>query len=132
MWAKERRLADEQSSLENQKNSDTIETNKITDAKQQARESAKLQKQLSNKIQRLKKDIEAKENEIAELESSISEVEGQLAAPPEGWSPAKIAEVAQEHSALNAKLDEAMQAWEDLNAESQQTSDELNAIRGGK
>ena len=61
MWAKERRMADEQSSIENQKNSDTIETNKITDAKQQARESAKLQKQLSNKIQRFKKDIEAKE-----------------------------------------------------------------------
>ena len=132
MWAKERRMADEQSSLENQKNSDSIETIKITDAKQQARESAKLQKQLSNKIQRLKKDIEAKENEISELESSISEIEGQLAAPPEGWSPAKIAEVAQQHSALNAKLDEAMQAWENLNAESQQTSDELNAIRGGK
>ena len=80
----------------------------------------------------MKKDIEAKENEISELESSISEVEGQLAAPPEGWSPAKIAEVAQQHSVLNAKLDEAMQAWENLNAESQQTSDELNAIRGGK
>ena len=132
LWAKERRLADEQDSKENQNISENNETNKITDVKQQARESAKLQKQLSNKIQRLKRDIEAKENEISELESSISEVEGQLAAPPEGWSPAKIAEVAQQHSALNVKLDEAMQAWENLNAESQQTSDELIAIRGGK
>ena len=66
------------------------------------------------------------------MEAKISEVEGQLAAPPEGWSPAKIAEVAQQHSALNAKLDEAMQAWEDLNSENEQTSEELKAIREGR
>ena len=132
MWAKERRMADEQNYNNDQNIIENSENSKITDAKQQARESAKHQKQLSNKIQRLKKDIDSIENEIAELESGIGEVEGQLAAPPDEWSPAKIAEIAQQHSILNAKLDEAMLLWENLNAESQKTSDELNAIRGGK
>ncbi len=127
MWAKERRLADEQELKE----SDIIDNQKVSDSKQQARENAKYQKQLSNKLQKLKKEIETKENEIAQLESDISEIEGQLATPPEGWSAMKIAEIAQQHSTLNAKLDEAMQAWENLNAENQQTSDELKEIRGG-
>ena len=128
MWAKERRLADEQDSKANL-SQDKNETVKPVDAKQQARENVKLQKQLSNRLQKLKKEIEAKENEISLLESNISEVEGLLAAPPENWSPAKIAEVAQQHSSLNAKLDEAMQSWENLNTESQQTYEEIEKIR---
>ena len=129
MWAKERRLADEQ---DLEKSINTKQSDKNIDLKQQARDSMKYQKQLSNRLQKLKKDIEAKEYEISVLESNISEIEGQLAAPPEEWSPAKIAEVAQQHSSLNAKLDEAMNIWENLNAENQQTSDELKEIRGGK
>lgn len=132
MWARERRLADEADSIQAQGVAGIAASVKIPDAKQQARETVKQQKQLSNKLQKLKKDIEAKENEIAELETKISEVEGQLAAPPDGWSPAKIAEVAQQHSVLNVKLDEAMQAWEDLNSENEQTSEELKAIREGR
>lgn len=132
MWARERRLADEADAATNQGVNTAVEAEKIPDAKQQARDTVKLQKQLSNRLQKLKKDIEAKENEISELETKISEVEGQLAAPPDGWSPAKIAEVAQQHSTLNAKLDEAMQAWEDLNSENEQTSEELKAIREGR
>lgn len=132
MWARERRLADEADSIQAQGVAGIAASVKIPDAKQQARDTVKQQKQLSNKLQKLKKDIEAKENEIAELETKISEVEGQLAAPPDGWSPAKIAEVAQQHSVLNVKLDEAMQAWEDLNSENEQTSEELKAIREGR
>lgn len=132
MWARERRLADEADSIQAQGVAGIAASAKIPDAKQQARDTVKQQKQLSNKLQKLKKDIEAKENEIAELETKISEVEGQLAAPPDGWSPAKIAEVAQQHSVLNVKLDEAMQAWEDLNSENEQTSEELKAIREGR
>lgn len=132
MWTRERRLADEADSIQAQGVAGIAASVKIPDAKQQARDTVKQQKQLSNKLQKLKKDIEAKENEIAELETKISEVEGQLAAPPDGWSPAKIAEVAQQHSVLNVKLDEAMQAWEDLNSENEQTSEELKAIREGR
>lgn len=132
MWAREKRLADELDSKNDTNTLENIDNPKITDSKQQARENVKIQKQLSNKLQKLKKDIEEKENEISLLESNISEIEGQLATPPEGWSAQKIAEVAQQHSSLTTKLDDAMKAWEDLNAESQQTSDELQEIRGGK
>ena len=132
LWARERRLADEQDSLAQQSAYNDVDQPKVIDSKQQARDTVKLQKQLSNKLQRLKKDIEAKENEIAELEAKISQVEAQLASPPEGWSPAKIAEVAQQHSSLNKKLDDAMGAWENLNSENDQTSEELKAIREGR
>lgn len=134
MWAKERRLADEADAANARgiTGSETAVLEKIPDAKQQARDIVKLQKQLSNKLQRIKKDIEAKEQEVSELEAAISEVEGQLAAPPSEWSPAKIAEVAQQHASLNEKLETAMQAWEDLNNENEATSKELQEIREGR
>ena len=131
MWAKESRLTSE-ISLGSTSPKTEASKEELSDPKQQARELAKLQKQLSNKIQRIQKAIEAKEGEIAEIETGISRLESSLASPPAEWTPAKLVELTQQHSALNAKLDEAMEAWECLNLESEQALNELKAIREGK
>lgn len=131
IWARERRLADEEARTVSS-GSLTRVTDKVLDSKERARNNTKLQKQLSNRLQKLKKNIEAKEEEIGALERDISEIEGLLAAPPEDWTATKITEAARQHSVLNAKLEDIMQLWEELNVESEQTSNELKAIREDK
>ncbi|GAB4279640.1 MAG: ABC-F family ATP-binding cassette domain-containing protein [Candidatus Rifleibacteriota bacterium] len=103
----------------------------ITEKKQIARENMKLQKQLSNRIQRIKRDIANNENEISVFESAIAQVEGQLAKPPDDWNAAKLAEVAIQHAELNSLLEKAIEAWESLHLELNNTESELEKLKEG-
>ncbi len=103
----------------------------IPDRKQQAREDVKQQKQLSNRLQKLKREIEEHEKHIACVEQQLAEVEGQLACPPPDWNASRVAEVARTHADLNSRLEAAMSAWEALHLENEQTVAELSRLREG-
>ncbi len=103
----------------------------ISDRKQQAREEVKQQKQLNNRLQKLKREIDEQEKQIACYELQIAEVEGQLASPPLEWSAARVAEVAQTHATLSSQLEAAISAWENLHLENEQASAELARLKEG-
>ena len=103
----------------------------ISEKKQQARENARLQRQLSNKIQRIHRDIGENENEISALESQIADLEEILAHPPMDFDAGKIAEVSLKHSDLNASLNEAMISWENLHSELEANETELTRLKEG-
>lgn len=101
------------------------------DRKQLARDSVKQQKQLNNRLQKLKREIDEYEEIIARFEQQLADVEGQLANPPLEWNPARVAEVAARHADINARLDAAMTAWEGLNSENEQAAAELARLKEG-
>jgi ATP-binding cassette subfamily F protein 3 len=103
----------------------------LSDKKQQARENYKLQKQLSNKIQRLKRDIEEHEGAISNFENEIAQIEAVLAKPPASYDAGKISEVSLKHAGLNENLQSAMQTWEGLHAELDSTENQLNQLKEG-
>ena len=126
LWAKSRRdLSGSES------DNDDGGVVQVTDRKQQAREDIKQQKQLNNRLQKLKREIEENEKQIAGFERLLAEVEAQLASPPLEWSPTRVAEVAQSHAELNARLESAMSAWEALHLENEQTAAELARLKEG-
>lgn len=126
LWAKSRRdLSGSES------DNDDGGVVQVTDRKQQAREDIKQQKQLNNRLQKLKREIEENEKQIAGFERLLAEVEAQLASPPLEWSPTRVAEVAQSHAELNACLESAMSAWEALHLENEQTAAELARLKEG-
>jgi ATP-binding cassette subfamily F protein 3 len=125
LWA--RKFQEESEPIDDQKSPEQT----ISQRKQQARENVKLQKQLSNKIQRLKRDIVENENEISDFENAITELETVLARPPEDWDATKIAEVSLKHSDLSSSLNQAMTAWENLHSELGNTESELEKLKEG-
>lgn len=106
-------------------------TRKLSDKKQQARDNAKLQRQISNRIQRIKKDIGNNEENIAAFETQIAEVEAILACPPQNFDGAKIAEVSLRHSQLNISLNQALESWESLHLELNENESELEKLKEG-
>jgi len=126
MWAKSRR---DLSGSESDNDGGSVV--QVSDRKQQAREDIKQQKQLNNRLQKLKREIEENEKQIAGFERQLAEVESQLASPPLEWSPTRVAEVAQNHAELNARLESAMSAWEALHLENEQTAAELARLKEG-
>ncbi len=104
-------------------------TQNVSDKKQQARETVKLQKQISNKIQRLKRDIVENESEISVFESEIAQIEEILACPPTDFDAARIAEISLRHSDLNENLNHALENWETLHNELSQNEAELERLR---
>lgn len=106
-------------------------TRKLSDKKQQARDNAKLQRQISNRIQRIKKDICSNEENIAAFETQIAEVEEILACPPQNFDGAKIAEVSLRHSQLNISLNQALESWESLHLELNENESELEKLKEG-
>lgn len=103
----------------------------VPDRKQQARDINKQQKQLSNRLQKLKREIEEAEARVNHLERDLAEVEEQLACPPSEWSPVRVAEAAASHADINAQLEQALVAWEGLHGEDQQVSTELARLKEG-
>lgn len=103
----------------------------VSDRKQQARENAKLQRQLSNRIQRLKRDISENENEISGFETRIAQLEEILASPPADFDATRITEVAVQHSDLNESLIQAMEAWEQLHSDLNSSESELEKLKEG-
>ncbi len=126
MWARSRR---DLSGSESDNDGGSVV--QVSDRKQQAREDIKQQKQLNNRLQKLKREIEENEKQIAGFERQLAEVEAQLASPPLEWSPTRVAEVAQNHAELNARLESAMSAWEALHLENEQTAAELARLKEG-
>ena len=107
------------------------ENRTITDKKQQARENNKQQKQLSNRLQKLKREIEDAEARVAQLEVALAAVEGQLTNPPAEWNPARVADAARQHASINTELEQAIAAWEGLHSEDEQVSSELTRLKEG-
>ncbi|PKL45201.1 MAG: ABC transporter ATP-binding protein [Candidatus Riflebacteria bacterium HGW-Riflebacteria-1] len=107
------------------------ETRTVSDKKQMARENNKQQKQLSNRLQKLKREIEEAESRVSQLEMALAEVEGQLASPPAEWAPARVAEAARRHADVNVQLEQAIAAWEGLHGEDEQVSAELTRLKEG-
>ena len=125
LWAKKHRISEEV----------TTDSNSfgpvVPEAKQVARDTRKQQKQLSNKMQRLKRDIEAAEAKIGEKEEEMQSLEETLAQPPSDWDVDKLAQASNSHQHLNSELEQAMESWEDLNAQLEETEKQLNDLRGG-
>jgi ATP-binding cassette subfamily F protein 3 len=124
IWAAKYRVEESE-----EKNRETAQT--VTDKKQQAREIYRLQKQLNNKAQRLRKDISDNEAMINDVENSIAGIESQLASPPPEFNADKIAEVSCRHAELNNDLDNAMKTWENLHSELDQIEGQLEKLKEG-
>ncbi len=125
MWARQRRepLIEAESEI--------AQAAVVVDKKQLARDNVKQQKQLSNRLQKLVREIEECEARIAQLEQLLSEVEGQLADPPAEWNAAKVAEAAGRHAEINGHLEEAMNGWETLNTENERAKADLAKLKEG-
>ncbi|MEW6709095.1 MAG: ABC-F family ATP-binding cassette domain-containing protein [Candidatus Riflebacteria bacterium] len=116
---------------ETAENEDASQVKNVSDKKQQARETVKLQKQISNKIQRLKRDIVENESEISVFETEIAQIEEILACPPTDFDAARIAEISLRHSDLNENLNQALENWETLHNELSQNEAELERLKEG-
>ncbi|PKL47237.1 MAG: ABC transporter ATP-binding protein [Candidatus Riflebacteria bacterium HGW-Riflebacteria-2] len=103
----------------------------VTDKKQLARENNRMQKQLSNRLQKLKREIEEAEMQVSRLERALAEVEGQLASPPPEWNPQRVAEAASRHAEINTSLEKALSVWEGLHGEDCQVNAELARLKEG-
>lgn len=101
----------------------------VPSKKQAAREAFKLQRQLSNRLQRISRDIDSCENSIEDIESSIDEAEQILASPPPGSEPDYLAEVSTSHAGFNNKLAQAMESWENLHTEFNEIESELARLK---
>lgn len=124
MWARSRRENADGGDDENAGNGTSL-----NDRKQQARDIVKQQKQLNNRLQKLGREIEECENRISQLEQLLAQVEGQLADPPAEWNAAHVAEAATRHAEVNSMLEQALQAWEELNSSSEQANAELAKLK---
>ncbi|NCB38249.1 MAG: ATP-binding cassette domain-containing protein [Erysipelotrichia bacterium] len=128
MWARQRR----EISAEDADVAATASASvQVSDRKQLARENVKQQKQLNNRLQKIKREIDEHESKIEHFERLLAEVEGQLADPPHGWNAAEVADAARRHAEINSSLDTAMAAWENLNTENEQVASELARLKEG-
>lgn len=127
LWARQCREVDAEPSA--QVAADEIRP--VPDRKQQARENNRLQKQLSNRLQKLKREIEEAESQVVKLETELAAVEEQLACPPSEWSPLRVTEAANRHAEINAQLEKALTAWECLHGEDEQVAAELTKLKEG-
>jgi ATP-binding cassette subfamily F protein 3 len=125
LWARKHRLADNPEISEEAGELAAP----ISDKKQQARDTHKLQKKLNNRIQKVRKEIENKELEIAQAEEKVAEIEQQLAAPPAGWSPEKVVEASNLHMQFNNDLEGLLEDWENMNSELSEAEAELAEIK---
>lgn len=125
MWSKQNR--DYENSDEVSQQSTEISTD---NKKQQQIERIKLQKQFSNKLQKLKREIENSENKVAEAEAKVSEIERLLANPPDSWNAAQLTKASENHKIATKELEEAMTMWENLCKQSEETELELSKLKG--
>lgn len=128
MWTRQRREVTPESL---DAGPDALPGAPLLDRKQLARDEAKQKKQLNNRLQKIKREIEDHEAEIARFEQLLANVESQLANPPLEWNAAKVAEVAQQHAEINTQLDAAMTTWEGLNSDNEQVCTELAKLKEG-
>ncbi len=125
MWARSRREPDDAEISA----ADSSQNNVPVDRKQQARDNVKLQKQLSNRLKKLQREIEECEELIEELEIQKQELEARLAEPPSGWDAEKISEAGAMHAQLTLKLENAVASWEEFNNSSEESSQELTRLK---
>jgi ATP-binding cassette subfamily F protein 3 len=99
------------------------------DKKQRQRDLNKLQRQLSNKLQRHKREIEELEGKISEHEGEIERVEGLLSHPPGDWGVERLADLGGRHLELQGELEGLIAHWEALCEENEATEQELSELR---
>lgn len=99
------------------------------DKKQKQREINKQQKQLSNKLQKLKREIEEKEEFVSMAELRIAQIEETLANPPSTFTALQIAKEAELHAQAQTELERAISDWESLCVENEDTATALERLR---
>ena len=99
------------------------------DKKQKQREINKQQKQLSNKLQKLKREIEEKEEFVSMAELRIAQIEETLANPPSTFTALQIAKEAELHAQAQTDLEKAISDWESLCIENEDTATALERLR---